>query len=239
MRATSRVLAAVRSASKYLEPNIPTGLTGLSTHPNPRPALIYTYKQTLSKLAQIPASSVYRQSAEALTKQRLEIVESTKPEGYEAWLERVRQQIEANPAAYAKFVDGEGNLSSEKLHIEHLEPWDGEVTRNDAFSEGTNTQAEAEAKAKAVDEELQEARKVAQEGHLPTVEDLEVEPQLTRAQIDEIEQKIGAGLIEEVVQVAEGELQLVDEMVQYRVWEDLVEQSPPGQWVYFERGDRV
>lgn len=182
MRATPRVLAAVRSASKYLEPNVPTGLTGLSTHPNPRPALIYTYKQTLSKLAQIPASSIYRQSVEALTKQRLTIVESTKPEGYDAWLERVRKQIEANPAAYAKFIDGEGNLGSEELQVEQLEPWDGTVTRHDAFSEGTNTQAEAEAKAKAVDEELKEARKVAKEGRVPTVEELEVEPQLTRVQ---------------------------------------------------------
>lgn len=36
--------------------------------------------------------------------------------------------------------------------------------------------------------------------------------------VDEIEQKIGAGLIEEVVQVAEGELQLVDEMIKYQVY---------------------
>jgi len=35
--------------------------------------------------------------------------------------------------------------------------------------------------------------------------------------VDEIEQKIGAGLIEEVLQVAEGELLLVDEMLKYQV----------------------
>lgn len=76
--------------------------------------------------------------------------------------------------------------------------------------------------------------------------------------VDEIEQKIGAGLIEEVLQVAEGELILVDELLKYQVyvlmpvrvmlsrgtnsihrWEDLEEQIPTGQWEYFERGDRV
>jgi NADH dehydrogenase (ubiquinone) 1 alpha subcomplex subunit 5 len=36
--------------------------------------------------------------------------------------------------------------------------------------------------------------------------------------IDSIEQKIGAGLIEEVIQVAEGELQLVDEMLRHQVY---------------------
>jgi len=35
--------------------------------------------------------------------------------------------------------------------------------------------------------------------------------------IEEIENKIGAGLIEEVIQVAEGENQLVDVMIQDRV----------------------
>ena len=36
--------------------------------------------------------------------------------------------------------------------------------------------------------------------------------------IDGIEKKIGAGLIEEVVQVAEGELELVDEMLQHQMY---------------------
>ena len=58
-------------------------------------------------------------------------------------------------------------------------------------------------------------------------------------QINEIETKIGAGLIEEVVMVAEGELTLVDEMLESKVWENLEEQAQPGQWEYFERGDRV
>lgn len=35
--------------------------------------------------------------------------------------------------------------------------------------------------------------------------------------IDDIEKKIGAGLIEEVLQVAEGELSLVDDMLRHQV----------------------
>lgn len=35
--------------------------------------------------------------------------------------------------------------------------------------------------------------------------------------IEELENKIGAGLIEEVIQVAEGELKLVDTMIQGKV----------------------
>ncbi|KAK3352354.1 ETC complex I subunit conserved region-domain-containing protein [Lasiosphaeria hispida] len=63
----------------------------------------------------------------------------------------------------------------------------------------------------------------------------ESEPQLTAEQISEIEHKIAAGLIEEVVQVAEGELMIVDTMVQANVWESLDEQPAEGQWVYFDR----
>jgi len=182
MRTTSRLLTSVRSASKYLEPNTPTGLTGLSTHPSPRPALIYTYKQTLKKLNQLPSSSVYRQSTEALTKQRLAIIEATKPEGYDAWLGRVRKQIDANPAAFAQFHVADGSLQSEKAFAEKVEVWDGKLTRNDAFQEGSNALKEAEAKSDAVKEESDRIDKEAKAGVAPSVEDLEKEPPLTKVQ---------------------------------------------------------
>jgi NADH dehydrogenase (ubiquinone) 1 alpha subcomplex subunit 5 len=38
-----------------------------------------------------------------------------------------------------------------------------------------------------------------------------------RARISDIESQIGAGLIEEIIQVAEGEHKLVDEMVKAKV----------------------
>jgi NADH dehydrogenase (ubiquinone) 1 alpha subcomplex subunit 5 len=53
-----------------------TGLTGLPVHPNPLPALLETYKATLSSLSsQIPRGVVYRQSAEAITQHRLQVVQ--------------------------------------------------------------------------------------------------------------------------------------------------------------------
>jgi NADH dehydrogenase (ubiquinone) 1 alpha subcomplex subunit 5 len=70
--------------------------------------------------------------------------------------------------------------------------------------------------------------------------------------VEEIEQKIGAGLIEEVVQMAESELKLVDYMLQAKPyvsprifpltnantrsrWEELEEKPVEGQWTYFDR----
>jgi hypothetical protein len=182
MRATSRLFASVKSASKFLEPNVPTGLTGLSTHPSPRPALVWTYRETLNKLTQIPASSVYRQSVEALTKHRLEIVEAQKPEGYEAWLERVRKHIEANPVGYNKLLNEDGSLGSEKAHVEHVEVWDGVVTRQDALAEGPNSPAQAAKKSAILAAEVQKVDREAEVGAVATVEDLEVEPPLTKEQ---------------------------------------------------------
>lgn len=98
---TTRVLRAVAQVkSSFLEPGAPTGLTGLLTHPSPRSALVGIYSTTLQKLQQIPESSVYRQSTEALTKHRLSIVEAVKPEGYSAWRERTQKSIEEHLEAH-------------------------------------------------------------------------------------------------------------------------------------------
>ena len=72
------------------------------------------------------------------------------------------------------------------------------------------------------------------------------------SRIDDAETQIGGGLIEEVIQVAEGELKLVDTMLENKVyvevvssfchsaylscrWEELEEKPQPGQWDYFAR----
>jgi NADH dehydrogenase (ubiquinone) 1 alpha subcomplex subunit 5 len=99
MRATLRLLASVKGA-RFLEPGAPTGLTGLSTHPSPRSTLIYLYSSTLSKLEQIPESSIYRQSTEALTKHRLAIVEARKPKDFDAWVDKVHSQIAESPHSF-------------------------------------------------------------------------------------------------------------------------------------------
>jgi NADH dehydrogenase (ubiquinone) 1 alpha subcomplex subunit 5 len=93
MRAATRLLASVRSG-RLLQPGLPTGLAGLKTHPAPRTTLIYLYSATLAKLDKMPESSVYRQAAEALTKKRLKIIESEKPEGYDSWQARMEHRLE-------------------------------------------------------------------------------------------------------------------------------------------------
>lgn len=56
----------------------PTGITGIYQHPNPRPALISLYSHTLMVLKdKFPETSVYRQSVEALTRNRLKVVEGS------------------------------------------------------------------------------------------------------------------------------------------------------------------
>jgi NADH dehydrogenase (ubiquinone) 1 alpha subcomplex subunit 5 len=52
-----------------------TGITGLAVHPNPLPELSKTYQSTLTLLASIPSTSVYRQGVEAITERKLKIVQ--------------------------------------------------------------------------------------------------------------------------------------------------------------------
>ena len=44
-------------------------------HPNPLPTLVSTYQETLARVSEIPSSSVYRQSVEALTQRKLKVVQ--------------------------------------------------------------------------------------------------------------------------------------------------------------------
>jgi NADH dehydrogenase (ubiquinone) 1 alpha subcomplex subunit 5 len=129
MRSTFRLLASVKPA-RYLEPFAPTGLTGLNTHPSPRPTLIYLYRATLEKLKSFPESSAYRTSTEALTRHRLQIIESTKPPGFEAWLERVKKTVAAEPERFASLRQSDGNFVGVQLRDGSDEPrgeeWDGE-----------------------------------------------------------------------------------------------------------------
>ena len=95
MRATRSLLATiVKGKGTHLHANTPTGLTGLFTHPSPRPHLIYLYNQTLARLFQFPEESVYRQSTEALTKHRLAIIEAATPAGLSEWQQRITKLAE-------------------------------------------------------------------------------------------------------------------------------------------------
>lgn len=100
MRVTLRLLADVKSG-RYLRPGHPTGLTGLFNHPSPRSTLIYIYGSTLEKLESFPEHSVYRQSAEAITKHRMQIIKSIKPEGYDEWAKRASETLDKYPEAFS------------------------------------------------------------------------------------------------------------------------------------------
>ncbi|OAA69051.1 NADH-ubiquinone oxidoreductase 29.9 kDa subunit [Cordyceps fumosorosea ARSEF 2679] len=199
MRPTFRALA------RYLEPGTPTGLTGLWTHATPRSTLLFLYGSTLEKLQSLPATSLYRQSVEAVTKHRLALVEQFTPPGHEEWAAKARE-----------------------LHLpgdERVEEWDGEENEGGEL-EGIRTPAER------ADQAVWSERKALEDHDKIEWAD---EPQLTADQIHELEQKIGAGLIEEVIEVAEGELKIIEAMEKAKVWEDLEEKPVEGQWTYFDR----
>ncbi|OJJ46690.1 hypothetical protein ASPZODRAFT_132804 [Penicilliopsis zonata CBS 506.65] len=235
MRSTLRLLASVKPA-RYLEPFAPTGLTGLPTHPSPRPTLIYLYTTTLQKLKSFPESSAYRQSVEALTRRRLEIIESTKPPGFEAWLERVKKTVGAEPERFESLRRADGSYAAAQVEDGNDHPrgqeWDGEAI--EALTEGPARTPEEEARWQEVIDEAMDTKSDSSDFHVETMK-WENEPALEAEQISEIENKIGAGLIEEVIQVAEGELKLVDELYKSQAWEELEEKPRPGQWTYFER----
>jgi hypothetical protein len=177
MRASIQRFAKVKPGA-FLEANTPTGLTGLTTHPAPRPALILTYRQTLEKLQQLPASSVYRQSTEALTKHRLSIVEATKPAGYDEWLSRVQKQISANSEAYKGIKRPDGSYAHDRIPEERSDVWDGVVTRSSALDTGNFTEQAVMDRTRRITEEVEIVEKPA----VPTVDDLEKEPPLSAAQ---------------------------------------------------------
>ncbi|KAF2489285.1 NADH-ubiquinone oxidoreductase 299 kDa subunit [Lophium mytilinum] len=235
MRAAFRLLANVKSA-RFLEPGAPTGLTGLSTHPSPRSTLIYLYSSTLDKLQQIPESSIYRQSTEALTKHRLAIVEAQKPAGFDAWLEKVRSQVEESPHSFEGVKFG-----SKGIPYAATLPIKGEERdENEVEWDGEDQEPPIREGAGEVNERRNQAARFA--GKRPLTPETVVkivtdpEPQLTADEISDIESQIGAGLIEEVIQVAHGENALVEKIIESKAWESLVEPSPEGQWSYFERG---
>ncbi|KAK4959915.1 hypothetical protein LTR10_002803 [Elasticomyces elasticus] len=235
MRATTRLLAVI-SKSTPLVPGSPTGLTGLPTHAAPRSTLLYLYHQTLSKLqAGFPESSVYRQSTEALTKHRLSIIEAVKPEGLQAWQERVKKIVDAHPEAFRRVPvltqaggAGEENIIWRTAALQSLATASYEDEGLGAPQlEGLRHESE-----RATQREVLERDPVEEHRIVPRIEP---EPSLSAGQVEEVEQKMGAGLIEEVVQVAEGEMRLVDVLAEGKVWEDLEESPNAGQWAYFER----
>ncbi|KAK4689480.1 NADH dehydrogenase (ubiquinone) 1 alpha subcomplex subunit 5, partial [Tremellales sp. Uapishka_1] len=83
------MLRATKTLFSALKPiKISTGITGLAVHPEPLPALKSTYTSTISILATLPSTSVYRQATETLTEHRLSVVESAGGD-----IEKVEQEL--------------------------------------------------------------------------------------------------------------------------------------------------
>lgn len=148
MRAASRLFASVKPG-QFLEAGTPTGLTGLLTHNSPRSTLLYLYNSTLDKLQHIPESSVYRQSTEALTKHRLNIIEAAKPPGWDEWAQKIQQQVAEDPKGFAT-TQTSGGTMVDVPPVEDIDPklraseWDGEFVGK-AFPEGIRSQATRQA----------------------------------------------------------------------------------------------
>ena len=119
----------------------PTGITGLLTHPHPRPTLIALYNHTLSVLSHSHRENIPR------------------PEN-------------------VRVINGEVRLDETEMVLE---------------------------------------------------------PQMTGEQVEEIEQKIGGGLLEEVVEEGWAELKCAEAMLEDKPWEPLEVVADEGQWVAFER----
>ncbi|GAA5871915.1 hypothetical protein JCM3774_000727 [Rhodotorula dairenensis] len=98
-RATRTLLAAATKPAVKAVPTartkVVTGIAGLDVHPRPLAALAQTYTSTLKVLEKIPAAAVYRQSAEAITKERLAAVQRASEDGTEADIEAVEREIDA------------------------------------------------------------------------------------------------------------------------------------------------
>lgn len=91
---------SARQLARYFEPGTPTGLAGLWTHATPRSTLLYLYGTMLSKLQTIPESSLYRQSVEAVAKQRMGLVEQIVPPGYQEWAAKAQALLKDKPGQF-------------------------------------------------------------------------------------------------------------------------------------------
>ena len=141
----------------------------------------------------------------------MRIVEDVKPSGLQEWQERVSKLVDEHPEAFKRVpaMGGEGfnvvyheppptdyfKTEDDRVNAEYKSRPQPEGPR---FLEEVGDRGEALARDK-VGEEQRALR-------------IEAEPPLTVEQVGEVEGKIGAGLIEEVIAVARGEMGLVERM---------------------------
>ncbi|KAF8420717.1 hypothetical protein EV426DRAFT_611914 [Tirmania nivea] len=237
--------------ASYIAPFSPTGLTGLLAHPAPRPTLIAIYNTTLTLLDSLPSHSVYRTSTTTLTKHRLDIIKSITPPSYQSyeqthlapllpslqklasdagWPETKLQAAIAVAQVKAKFRDLTAAVpeNAEGVDIEGLE------FLSETISEQEKILEEAVDPLAVPSKPIQGGKQAVSVGTV-AVPPIPAEPQLTAEQVAELEGKLEAGLIEEVIKQGVAEMKLVKEMLEAKPWEPLEEEPVKGQWEYFER----
>lgn len=98
-RATRSLLAAATKPPVLTTPTartkVTTGIAGIDVHPQPLSALHKAYNSTLKMLESMPPAAVYRQSAEAITRERLAVVQRAHEQATEADIEAVEREIDA------------------------------------------------------------------------------------------------------------------------------------------------
>lgn len=211
MRPALRLFATLQKA-QYLEAGAPTGLTGLRTANSPRSQLLYLYNSTLDRLKQFPEHSVYRQSTEALTRHRMHIIEQVKPEGLDAWQSRVAHLVDEHPEAFKKI---EGLHGHNIVYAPRAAPTVGDEARVKAAYRAKPIQEGPQLE----DEVASRGKEMARDMFAERASSLQIEPEppMTIAQVSQVEQEIGAGLIEEVIAVAESEWRLAETLAESKV----------------------
>lgn len=211
MRASLRLLATLQK-TQYLEAGTPTGITGLLTANSPRSQLLWLYNSTLDKLKSFPDHSVYRQSTEALTRHRMNIIESIRPEGLDAWQSRVAHLVNEHPAAFKRIEGQHGSNIVYAPSQDTTQTVDQRIKadyKSKPNLEGPQNEEDVATRGQQMSKDL-----VAEDA---TALMVEPEPPLTTTQVQQLEQEIGAGLIEEVIAVAESERNLVDTLAENKV----------------------
>lgn len=146
----------------------------------------------------------------------MSIVENVKPTGLSEWQARVSKLVDEHPEAFRRVpaINGEG------YNIIYREPPPEESFRTDDDRINAPYKAKPQAEGPRMEEEVSERGAALERdviGERISRLRIEAEPALTADQVGEIEKLIGAGLIEEVIAVAEGEKGLVETVRAERV----------------------
>ena len=149
----------------------------------------------------------------------MSIIESIKPSGLSEWQQRVGKLADSHPEAF-KRVQTINSSSKDDYNIVYFEPPPAEFWRSE--DDRINAPYKSPPQLEGPREYEEVADRGAELGRDRVAEEdtrlqIESEPPLTLEQIGEVEQQIGAGLIEEVIRVAEGEKELAHTLAESKV----------------------